>query len=117
MPRYSQIVQSQKLAVRRETGAAMIENAKFFEKLLVEGKCTSINHEDPLPKIISTQEITIREAASISGLSEYWLRRLITSERGGRPANRMEIEEVGGFAARVSYSGCNVGDMKQRTRL
>ena len=36
MPRYSQIVQPPKLAVRRETGAAMIENAKLLAT--IEGK-------------------------------------------------------------------------------
>ena len=36
MPRYSQIVQAPKLAVRRETGAVMIENAKLFDRLLLE---------------------------------------------------------------------------------
>ena len=37
-PRYSQIVRPPKLAVRREIGAAMIENVKLFDRLLVEKK-------------------------------------------------------------------------------
>jgi hypothetical protein len=49
MPRYSQIVQPPKLAVRRETGAAMIENAKLFDRLLIEKKLKPIDPDDPVP--------------------------------------------------------------------
>lgn len=58
MPRYSQIVQPPKLAVRRETAAAMIENAKLFEKLLTEGKLTPVNADDPIP-LYDVEEIRI----------------------------------------------------------
>ena len=49
MPRYSQIVQAPKLAVRRETGAAMIENAKLLDRLLLEKKLKPIDPDDPVP--------------------------------------------------------------------
>jgi hypothetical protein len=58
MPRYSQIVQPPKLAVRRETGAAMIENAKLFDKLLADGKLSSVNPEDPIP-LYDVEEIRV----------------------------------------------------------
>ena len=56
MPRYSQIVQPPKLAVRRETGAAMIENAKLFDKLLLERSPSTL--DDPIP-LYDIEEIRI----------------------------------------------------------
>jgi hypothetical protein len=58
MPRYSQIVQPPKLAVRRETAAAMIENAKLFDKLLLEKKLKPIDPDDPVP-LYDVEEIRI----------------------------------------------------------
>jgi hypothetical protein len=58
MPRYSQIVQPPKLAVRRETGAAMIENAKLFDRLVREGKIKPIDPDDPVP-LYDVEEIRI----------------------------------------------------------
>lgn len=58
MPRYSQIVQAPKLAVRRETGAAMIENAKLFDRLLFEKKLKPIDPDDPVP-LYDVEEIRI----------------------------------------------------------
>ena len=58
MPRYSQIVQAPKLAVRRETGAAMIENAKLFDRLLLEKKLKPIDPDDPVP-LYDVEEIRI----------------------------------------------------------
>jgi hypothetical protein len=58
MPRYSQIVRPPKLAVRRETGAAMIENAKLFDRLVLEKKLKPIDPNDPVP-LYDVEEIRI----------------------------------------------------------
>jgi hypothetical protein len=58
MPRYSQIVQPPKLAVRRETAAAMIENAKLLDRLLLEQKLRPIDPDDPVP-LYDVEEIRI----------------------------------------------------------
>jgi hypothetical protein len=58
MPRYSQIVQPPKVAVRRETAAAMIENAKRFDRLLLEKKLKPIDPDDPVP-LYDLEEIRI----------------------------------------------------------
>ena len=47
--KYAELVPPPKLAVRRDTGAAMIENAKLFDKLIETGLLKPVDPKDPIP--------------------------------------------------------------------